>query len=132
METITVAGCIGSSRQGALPDGTTVVMNFSVAVDDSYVDKTTGEVVKQTNWYNCALYRGQGRDKVFQFLQPGTYVTVTGKPAIDAYYSEKDKAMKASIKIDVNQLTLQGSSQNKNNATETVNADIEQQPATAQ
>jgi len=60
-------GNVGKIEPGALPAGDAVV-NFSIAINESYKDKQ-GQKVEKTEWVNCVAFR-----KLAEIIQQ--YVTV--------------------------------------------------------
>lgn len=66
--------------------GSNQVINFSVAVSESYVNKSTNEKVTNTIWYECAKW---GNNTVIaQYLKKGTQVYIYGKPNNRAWQKE--------------------------------------------
>ena len=61
------------------------VINFSVAVDDSYKNQA-GEKIEKTIWFECA--RWGNNVQIAPHLKKGTQVFITGKPNNRAYAKE--------------------------------------------
>lgn len=98
--------------------GTNQVINFSVAVSESYVNKTTGEKITNTVWYECAKWGNN--TSVAQYLKKGTQVYISGKPTARAWQNEQGNIIPV-LGITVYELELLGggkseSSSNQNNA----------------
>lgn len=72
------------------------VLGFSVAVD---VYVSGGE--KETLWVECAMWGERGQ-KVAEYVTKGSSVTVQGRLSLDSYEG------KPKLKLDVQELTLQG------------------------
>lgn len=72
------------------------VLGFSVAVD-VYV----GGGEKETLWVECAMWGERGQ-KVADYVTKGASVTVQGRVSLDSYEG------KPKLKLDVQELTLQG------------------------
>jgi single-strand DNA-binding protein len=70
-------------RLGRVPDikrtaaGQTVA-NFSVATDEGYTDKSTGQKVQKTEWHRIVLWRGLA-DVAERYLNKGSLVYIEGK-----------------------------------------------------
>lgn len=77
------------------------VVNFSIAVNDSYKPKD-GERVQLTTYFNCSYWRSE---KVAEQLKKGALVEVTGRLSADAYTS-KDGTTKASLNCHVNNIQI--------------------------
>ena len=54
------------------------VVNFTVAVNESWKDKNSGEKVEKTEWINCSAF-GKLAEIIGQYLQKGSSVYVEGK-----------------------------------------------------
>lgn len=84
------------------------VVNFSVAVNDSYSNKQ-GEKVKLTEYFNCAYWLSP---KVAQVLTKGTVVELTGRVSARAWVAS-DGSPRASLNFHTSKITLHGGG-NKN------------------
>jgi len=95
--------------------GTNQVINFSVAVSESYINKTTNEKVTNTTWFECAKWGNN--TSIAQYLKKGTQVYISGKVNNRAWQNESGE-IKVVNGILINQIELLGSKQNnENNAT---------------
>lgn len=73
------------------------VVNFSVAINDSYKVKGSSERVRVTTYCNCSYWISE---KVAQFLKKATLVELTGRIYVTPYVS-KDGTAKASLNCHV-------------------------------
>ncbi|SMP20272.1 single-stranded DNA-binding protein [Chryseobacterium profundimaris] len=89
------------------------VVNFSVAVGDSYRNKQ-GERIEQTTYFDCAYWLSAN---VARLLTKGTLVELTGRASVRAWIS-KDGEAKAGLNFHTSNSKLHGSSKR----TETVQA----------
>lgn len=89
------------------------VVNFSVAVNDSYKNKQ-GERVEQTTYFECAYWISAN---VARLLTKGTLVELTGRVSTRAWVNKEGKA-KAGLNFHTSQIKLHGGG----NRTETVQA----------
>lgn len=81
MQNLSIIGRLGDDAQ--IKDlNSNQVIEFSVAVSESYTDKQGAKQTK-TNWYNCAKWGNQ--TAVAQYLKKGGQVYVSGKPNNRAY-----------------------------------------------
>ena len=97
---ITVSGNVGSAPEIRDVNGTKVA-NFSVAVNESYTNKS-GEKVETTHWYRCEAWDGSNgkglvSNVIEKYVGQGTTVFVQGMPIIEEY--EKDGQKQRSFKI---------------------------------
>ncbi|GAB2820536.1 single-stranded DNA-binding protein [Ferruginibacter profundus] len=105
----------GDAKISTLQSGKQVV-NFNVAINDSYKSKTTGEVMKMVTYVQCDYWVNPG---VAQFLTKGTLVELQGRIGVSAY-TGKDGLPKASLTLHVNSIKLHGG---KSKQQETIAAD---------
>ncbi|MCC2599499.1 MULTISPECIES: single-stranded DNA-binding protein [Sphingobacterium] len=89
------------------------VVNFSVAVNDSYRNKQ-GERVEQTTYFDCAYWI---TPNVARLLTKGTLVELTGRVSPRAWVN-KDGEPRAGLNFHTSQIKLHGGS----NRAETVQA----------
>ena len=93
----------GDAKLSTLQSGKQVV-NFNVAINDSYKSKASGEVTKIVTYVQCAYWVNPG---VAQFLTKGTLVELQGRIGVSAYAGH-DGQPKASITLHVNTIKLHG------------------------
>lgn len=60
-----------------MPDGTTA-MNFSVATNRRWTDRTSGELREETDWHRISVF-DKLADVMAKFLKKGTQVYVEGR-----------------------------------------------------
>ena len=93
----------GDAKISNLQSGKQVV-NFNVAINDSYKSKATGEVTKIVTYVQCDYWVNPG---VAQFLTKGTLVELQGRIGVSAYTS-KEGEPKAALTLHVNSIKLHG------------------------
>lgn len=79
------------------------VVNFSVAVNDSYKAKN-GERVTQTEFFDCSYWIGTG---IAQYLTKGTVVELSGRVSARAWVDAQGQA-KAGLNFHTSKITLHG------------------------
>ncbi|MGJ1303541.1 single-stranded DNA-binding protein [Sphingobacterium multivorum] len=89
------------------------VVNFSVAVNDSYRNKQ-GERVEQTTYFDCAYWITAN---VARLLTKGTLVELTGRVSTRAWVNKEGEA-RAGLNFHTSQIKLHGGG----NRAETVQA----------
>ena len=110
MQRLTIIGHLGQDAE--VKDlGHNQVINFSVAVSESYVNKTTNEKVTNTTWYECAKWGNN--TAVAQFLKKGQQVLVEGKPTARAWQKE-DGSLVSVLGVSVLNLSLLGGGKSEN------------------
>ena len=55
------------------------VANLSIATDESYIDKQSGERVDRTEWHRCVTFQGGLVDMLEKHAKKGRLVYVAGK-----------------------------------------------------
>jgi single-strand DNA-binding protein len=98
MQTISIAGRLGSDAKRNQTQGGDTVANFSVAVE------TRNGREKVTNWWRCSLW-GKRAEALGQYLTKGTAVAVVGEFSLSEYDG------KPQLNCRVSELTLLGGGQ---------------------
>jgi single-strand DNA-binding protein len=81
---ITVVGNLGRDPEiRHLPNGATAA-NFSVAVNEQWLDRQSGERMQKTNWFNIVAYQqgetGLITSLIAKYLKQGQLVMIVGTP----------------------------------------------------
>ncbi|MFD2602620.1 single-stranded DNA-binding protein [Flavobacterium suzhouense] len=79
------------------------VVNFSVAVSDSYRAKS-GERITQTEFFDCSYWIATG---IAQYLTKGTIVELSGRVSARAWVDSEGNA-KAGLNFHTSKITLHG------------------------
>lgn len=93
------------AKVSTVRDGRQVV-NFSVAVNDSYKAKGSEVATKLTTFFNCSYWINPG---VGEHLTKGTLVELYGRISVNAWTNAEGEA-KASLNFHVNNIKLHGKS----------------------
>lgn len=80
------------------------VVNFSVAINDSYKQKGSTEVTKIVTYVDCSYWGPAG---IAAYLTKGTTVELYGRIGVNAYINGKGEA-KANLRFHVNNIKLHG------------------------
>lgn len=102
----TLIGNLGANAEVKSADGREFV-SFRVAHNDSYKG-ADGNRVESSMWVDCTMSCSNGRPAVLPYLTKGTAVCVVGQVSTRVYSSEKDRCMKAGLKIHVQRVELIG------------------------
>lgn len=102
----TLIGNLGANAEIKSADGREFV-SFRVAHNDSY-KSADGNRVESSMWVDCTMSCSNGRPAVLPYLTKGTAVCVVGQVSTRVYSSEKDRCMKAGLKIHVQRVELIG------------------------
>ena len=88
------------------------VVNFNVAINDSYKPKGSNETTKIVTYVQCDYWVNPG---IAQYLTKGSLVELQGRIGVNAY-TGKDGEAKATLTFHVNTIKLHGSSGTKSEA----------------
>ena len=80
------------------------VVNFSIAVNDSYKSKNDSEAKKVVRYFNCAYWINT---TIAEHLTKGTLVELSGRINLDTWENMEGKTM-ASLSMYVNNIKLHG------------------------
>ena len=95
------------------------VVNFNVAINDSYKAKGSNEITKVVTYAQCDYWVNPG---VAQYLTKGALVELHGRIGVNAY-TGKDGEAKATLTFHVNTIKLHGSAGVKNETAVKTNAE---------
>ena len=98
---MTITGRLTADAVVNSPKDERKVVNFSVAINDSYKPKG-GERTKVTTYCNCSYWIS---DKVAEYLKKATLVELTGRIYVTPYVS-KDGTAKASLNCHVSNVKI--------------------------
>ena len=101
------------------------VVNFNVAINDSYKAKGSNEPIKVVTYVQCDYWVNPG---VAQYLTKGTLVELQGRIGVNAYIG-KDGEAKATLTFHVNTIKLHGSAGVKNETAVKTNTEAVAVPA---
>ncbi len=87
------------------------VVNFSIAINDTYKSKEDNEVQKIVTYVNCSYWINSG---VAAYLTKGTLVECAGRIGVNAW-TGKDGDAKASLTFHVNNIKLHGGGKGNSN-----------------
>lgn len=89
MREIQIIGNLTRDAEVKRLDSGRTVINFDVAVNESWRDKGTNEKKERTSYFKCALWRDN--PTVADFLLKGIKVYVRGVPEAEAYVNKEGK-----------------------------------------
>ena len=90
------------------------VVNFNVAINDSYKTKDSSEVKKIVQFVQCSYWINPG---IAEYLKKGTLVELAGRIGVNAYNNLEGEA-KAVLTFHVNNIKLHGKSKAEQPETE--------------
>lgn len=97
------------------------VVNFTVAINDSYKPKDTNETKKVATFIQCAYWINPG---IAKFLTKGTLVELYGRIGVNAYKDMQGEP-RASLTFHVNNIKLHGKGKTTEAENISVNAPAE-------
>lgn len=101
-------GRLGSDPEVKYMPSGTAVANFSIACNDDYKDKETGEEVKRTEWVRIVIF-GKLADVAGQYLKKGSQVYVSGKMTTRKW-QDKSGVDRYTTEVNVNNMQMLGTS----------------------
>ena len=109
LNSVTIMGTVGADAQVTILEGDKSVAKLSIAVNDSYVDKTSGERKQTTEWVRVEAW-----NKLATFLgqwgKKGTGFLVQGRLKTDSW--EKDGVTQYSTKVVAEKILFTGGKTN--------------------
>ncbi|MCP4337785.1 MAG: single-stranded DNA-binding protein [Desulfobulbaceae bacterium] len=100
---VIIIGTLGSDPEMRyLPNGN-AVCSISLATDEGYKDKNTGQQVEKTEWHRVEAF-GRLAEIIGEYLKKGSKCYIEGKLRTDEY--EKDGIKRYSTKIIANEMTM--------------------------
>jgi single-strand DNA-binding protein len=98
-----ITGRVTADAQVRSVSDSKTVVNFSVAINDSYRNKA-GERIEQVTYFDCAYWLSP---KVAQLLTKGTVVELTGRVSARAWTGSDGQAH-AGLNFNTSQIKLHG------------------------
>lgn len=98
-----ITGRVTADAQVRNVSNSKTVVNFSVAINDSYKNKA-GERIEQITYFDCAYWLSP---KVAKILTKGTVVELTGKVSARAWTGSDGQAH-AGLNFNTSQIKLHG------------------------
>lgn len=100
---MTLVGKLGGDpEKRVMPNGDSVV-NLSIATDESYNDRQTGQRIEDTEWHRVVAY-GKLADTICQYLRKGSNVYLEGK--LKTRQWEKDGSKRYTTEILVKDMVM--------------------------
>ncbi len=93
------------------------VVNFSIAINDTYKPKGSNEVKKNVTYINCTYWLNAG---IAPYLTKGTIVECAGRIGADAW-TNKEGEVKARLTFNASRIKLHGGGPKVNAGTLTAN-----------
>jgi single-strand DNA-binding protein len=93
------------AKVNKLKDGR-IVVNFSIAMNESYRVKDSNEIKKATTYFNCSYWIN---DRIAKVLTKGTLVELYGRIGVSTYTNSQGD-VKAALTFHVNNVKLHGKS----------------------
>lgn len=101
-------GNLGRDPETKQFSGGSSVTNFSLACEEKWTDKATGEKKSKTDWINCQAW-GKLGEICAQYLKKGQQIFVSGRLSVRSY--EKDGEKKYITEIILSEMKMLGGKQ---------------------
>jgi len=102
---VILVGTCGKDPETRYTPSGSAVSNISIATNESWTDKQTGQKQERTEWHNVVFF-GRLAEIVGEYLKKGSQVYIEGKLKTDSY--EKDGTTRYSTKIVANEMQMLG------------------------
>jgi single-strand DNA-binding protein len=106
---VILVGNVGKDPEVRYLENNVAVARFTLATTETY-KKTTGEVVKNTEWHNIVLWRGLAQ-VAEKYVKKGSQLYIEGKIRSRSY-DDKDGNKKYFTEINGDNMTLLGKREN--------------------
>ena len=111
---VSLIGVLGRDPEVRYMPNGNAVANISLATDESYMDKQTGQKVEQTEWHRLVVY-GKLAEICQQYLKKGSKAYFEGKLKTREW--EKDGVKRYTTEIIANDMMMLGGGENNGNST---------------
>jgi len=101
-----IVGTLGKDPETRYMPSGGAVTSFSVATNESWKDKTTGEKQERTEWHNVSIF-GKLAEIAAEYLKKGSQVYLEGSIRTDKY-TDKQGVEKYSTKIIAHEMQMLG------------------------
>ncbi len=122
---VTLIGTLGRDPEVRYMPNGTAVANLSLATDESYNDKQTGQKVEATEWHRLTVY-GKLAEIIQQYLKKGAKAYFEGKLRTREW--EKDGIKRYTTEIIVSDMVMLGSSESNHQQQPYQQQPYQQQP----
>ena len=95
----TVIGHLGRDPETRYTPSGTAVTSFSLATSERWRDKTSGEQMERTTWFNVEAW-GKLAELCGEYLQKGARVHVVGRMRMDEWEKDGEKQRMWKLRID--------------------------------
>jgi len=113
---VILLGRIGSDPEiKYMPSGVSVT-NISLATNDSYKDKKTGQIIDATEWHRVAVF-GQQAENVGQYCQKGSLLYVEGRIRTNRWKDQSGQDRSSTEIVAITTQFIGGKSNRGNNST---------------
>jgi len=97
-------GFVGADPEVKNTNNGKKVVNLSIATNEAYTDKKSGEKVKTTDWHTVSLWNGKA-EIAEKYIKKGSLVAVEGRIKPRSY-EDNNNAKKYTIDLIVDRLDI--------------------------
>lgn len=99
---VILIGNLGNDPETRFTPNGNAVCNMSLATDESYKDKQSGQMVPKTEWHRVVLF-GKLAEIAGQYLRKGSKVYIEGKLETRKWQNNEGKDVYTTeVKVDIN------------------------------
>ena len=101
---VLIIGNVGQEPEVKCLSNGDAVANISLATDESYKDKQTGQIVQRTEWHRCTAY-GKLAEIIGQYVKKGSKLYVEGRLATRKWQAQ-DGSDRYSTEIKISDMQM--------------------------
>lgn len=99
---VQLLGNVGQAPEITYKDGKVSSARFSIAVDASYTNQTTGQFIEQTRWFNCVAF-GRVAENIEKGVKVGVRLLIhDARLDSSQYLDKKTNEKRTSVQVIVN------------------------------
>jgi len=102
---VALLGVVGQNPEIKYTQGGLVIANFSIATNERFKDKNTGQYNKNTHWHNCASF-GKLAEIIEKYVKKGSKVYLDGKLDQQQWIDKETQKKRYKTQITVLELVL--------------------------
>ena len=101
---VILVGRLGKDPEIRYTQGGTAVASFSIATDESYKDKTSGNKIEKTEWHRLVVWGPSVEAFVQKYLHKGDLIYVEGKLQTREWEDKQSGQKRSTTEINVSDI----------------------------
>ena len=113
---LTLIGTAGKDPEVNHTAGGKAIAQISIATNESWIDKNTGQKVEETEWTDCVFF-GKLAEIVGQYVSKGSLLYIEGKKKTDSWDDKTTGEKKYKVKCYAHTMQMLGGKSKDDNGT---------------